>query len=73
MALETTKVLALKCDFTGSYWIDTSNNVEDCCLTGAVWSNECTYLALIDMKINFVKSDDTTELDGDVLEFEKFL
>jgi len=73
MALEPNKILTLEENIALSYRINTGHNVKDCCLSSAVWSNECADFALVNMEVNFIERCHTTELDGDVLEFEKFL
>jgi hypothetical protein len=71
VALEPSEIETFESDLARSDRVNAGNNVEDCGFTSTVRSDESTDFAAINVEIHFIKSSDTTELNGDILEIRE--
>jgi hypothetical protein len=52
MGLSTGDLLTPKQDFAAAGFETTADQIEHCCLTGAIWTYQSDYLPFIDCKVN---------------------
>ncbi len=71
MGLHARDVTTIETDGAPGWLVDTTDQVEDGGLAGAVGADNGEHLALFDRKRHAVHRFDATEVNGEILDFEK--